>query len=78
MWILNYVFLNFVVQKEKVDYWQIRLTTDYVPYLSIRKLNEEGYFYSKEIDFLRNTKHTFDDYKTYDSFGSYYIVKMGE
>ena len=53
MWILNYAFLNFVVQKEKVDYWQIRLTTDYVPYLSIRKLNEEGYFYSKEIDFFK-------------------------
>lgn len=75
MWILNYAFLNFVVQKEQADYWQIRLTTDYILYLKVRNLNEEGYFYSKEIDFLKKTSHIFDIYKTYESFGSYYVVR---
>lgn len=75
MWLLNYAFMNFVIQKEKKDYWQIRLTTDYTPYLTVRGINEEGYFYSKEINFLKNTNHTFDTYRTYDYFGSYYIVR---
>lgn len=75
MWILNYAFMNFVIQKEKKDNWQIRLTTDYTPYLTVRGINEEGYFYSKEINFLKNTMHKFDTYRTYDYFGSYYIVR---
>lgn len=44
-------------------------------YLTVRGLSEEGYFYSKEIDFLKNTGHIFDTYRTYDDFCSYYIVR---
>lgn len=74
-WLLNYAFLKYVIKKEKNNNWQIILTTDYTPYLTVRGLSEEGYFYSKEIDFLKNTGHIFDTYITYDDFVSYYIVR---
>ena len=34
------------------------------PHLTVRGPSEEGYFYSKELNYLKNTGHTFDLVKT--------------
>lgn len=74
MWILNQAFLEYVIVKEKNEKWQIRLTTDYNSYLSKRDINQEGYFYSKELNFLIDTGHVFSSSRTYKSYGSFYMI----
>lgn len=75
MWILNYAFLNYVVIKEKNENWQIRLTTNYNNYLSIRDVSQPGYFYSKELNFLLENGHVFDSNLTYEMAIAFYGVR---
>lgn len=74
MWVLNYAFMNYVVTKEKSDNWEIRLTTDYSFYIPARQVHEEGYFYSKELEFLLSTGHRFASEITTRPYGLFYQV----
>ena len=70
MWLINEAFLNYCFNKEINNGWEFRLLTDYRPYLRQRSINEEGFFYSSEINFLKRTFHSFSS----NLIGYYYSV----
>ena len=71
MWLINEAFLNFCYTNEINNGWQFRLTTDYSFFLQKRNLNEYGGFYSRELNYLKDTSHSFSIYK---EKGLYYNV----
>ncbi len=73
MWVVNEAFLNFCYQNELKNGWQFRLTTNYINFLPLRNLNEPGGFYSREINYLKNTGHSFSSFK---EKGLYYNVYL--
>lgn len=75
MWLFNKAFLIYAIGKEKTDNWKFRLVTEYTPCLKIIPFGTPGSFYSRELNFLIETKHSFAIDKTYKHYGSFYEVR---
>ncbi len=73
MWLINEAFLNFCYINEINNGWQFRLTTDYSIFLQKRNLNEYGGFYSRELNYLKDTGHSFSTFKESDLYYNVFL-----